>query len=750
MQLKISILLLGLSMMLQSVYAQVDQQYTGLKSHGQVPEDFTKKTLEKIADTEMEQLEALSRKEREEFASKINFGIDYILQSGRVCFNDTISNYVSSVLEEIKSYNHDIPSQVRIYTVKSPVVNAYTTDQGIIFINTGLLAQLENEAQLAFILCHELVHYMNNHVRVGYVEDTKIANNQSDYRKTKTIDKQLASAKFSRKMEKEADKLGLKMFLNTPYNPQEVDGVFDVLLYSYLPFDEIPFDTNFLAFGDYEIPTKYILKKINPIEVDENEDDADHTHPNIFKRRELADRIIADSPAGANFILPKEQFYAVRAAARFEVMRLQTVNGNYSEALYSAYLLKKEFPNHPQPDLAIGEILYSTAIYTNNKERKQVTGYYRKKQGEVQQVYFQLNKIPSRELNLIAAKFNFDLTHKYPNNAIIQKRTQHLFTELAYTHLLRFDDLILENQAPKLPASFRLNQADSATQRTQKMESAMSKYDRIKANKQRIKDLDSSADWHLNIFKNTPYAIDLDSYFETAEEQADSIRLVRGETDDQAKNAKIKETRRKAKKRIEKKGYALGLDKIVIVDPYYAVLKSRNKNLKLQKSAKKLSDYVNAMPDVARKAGLDVEILTPFNFDANSTADFNDFSLINEWATERFNMNDKGEIVSLSEEVLDLARRRNTKYFGFTGVVNGTAPRRWRGWVALVSFYTVVGIPFGIIYCVTPKAYTNIYFVLFDVETGKPVMYTERNIPLEDAKGVLKSQYYDIFQQIKK
>lgn len=41
----------------------------------------------------------------------------------------------------------------------------------------GLLAQLENEAQLAFILCHEIVHVEQNHNLEIFLEAKNIQRN---------------------------------------------------------------------------------------------------------------------------------------------------------------------------------------------------------------------------------------------------------------------------------------------------------------------------------------------------------------------------------------------------------------------------------------------------------------------------------------------------------------------------------------------------------------------------------------------
>jgi hypothetical protein len=91
-----------------------------------------------------------------------------------------------------------------------------------------------------------------------------------------------------------------------------------------------------------------------------------------------------------------------------------------------------------------------------------------------------------------------------------------------------------------------------------------------------------------------------------------------------------------------------------------------------------------------------------------------------------------------------------TKYFGWTGVVNTTYPRNNKFWVALISLYSVVGIPYGVYYMATPQNSTLIYFALFNIETGQLVMYENREVPMSDSPGILKSQYFDMFNQIKK
>lgn len=69
-----------------------------------------------------------------------------------------------------------LPDQVRAAggpaftfdVLRDPTLNAFAMPNGRIYIHTGLLARLDNEAQLAMIVAHEMAHVTNRHaLRVG-------------------------------------------------------------------------------------------------------------------------------------------------------------------------------------------------------------------------------------------------------------------------------------------------------------------------------------------------------------------------------------------------------------------------------------------------------------------------------------------------------------------------------------------------------------------------------------------------------
>jgi beta-barrel assembly-enhancing protease len=54
-------------------------------------------------------------------------------------------------------------ASLRVYIIDMPVVNASCYPNGMVLVETGLLLRADNEAQLAFVLGHELTHYFKRH-----------------------------------------------------------------------------------------------------------------------------------------------------------------------------------------------------------------------------------------------------------------------------------------------------------------------------------------------------------------------------------------------------------------------------------------------------------------------------------------------------------------------------------------------------------------------------------------------------------
>ncbi|MEZ4700508.1 MAG: M48 family metalloprotease [Rhodothermales bacterium] len=86
--------------------------------------------------------------------------------------NAQLSSYVEKLGQELLSVSHlrrpDTPAEMKntpftFRVLDSPVVNAFALPGGYVYVTRGLLAYLDNEAQLAVVIGHEIGHVVGRH-----------------------------------------------------------------------------------------------------------------------------------------------------------------------------------------------------------------------------------------------------------------------------------------------------------------------------------------------------------------------------------------------------------------------------------------------------------------------------------------------------------------------------------------------------------------------------------------------------------
>jgi predicted Zn-dependent protease len=83
-----------------------------------------------------------------------------IKTSPQLVRDEKLNAYVSGLV--CKLAGEYCPS-IRVYILDVPEFNAFAMPNGAVVVFTGLLLETENEAQLAFVLGHEITHYLHRH-----------------------------------------------------------------------------------------------------------------------------------------------------------------------------------------------------------------------------------------------------------------------------------------------------------------------------------------------------------------------------------------------------------------------------------------------------------------------------------------------------------------------------------------------------------------------------------------------------------
>ena len=159
---------------------------------------------------------------------------DVIDGSGLLYQDAEIENYLNQIAEKLQtnSISADISFQIKV--IKDPKLNAFALPNGVIYIHTGILARMENEAQLAALLAHEMTHCTHRH-------SLKTLRNIKDRTQAKSatirelaqllgITGSIASINgYTRELETEADRVGLDLAVKANYDPNEVLKLFELL-----------------------------------------------------------------------------------------------------------------------------------------------------------------------------------------------------------------------------------------------------------------------------------------------------------------------------------------------------------------------------------------------------------------------------------------------------------------------------------------------------------------------------------------
>jgi predicted Zn-dependent protease len=169
--------------------------------------------------------------------------LDELRAKDKLWEEDSLNRYVQGIADRIDRARPASAPDLRVFIIKDGEANAFTTGAGYIFVNGGMLALFENEAQLAMVLAHEAAHVDQGHVvegmeqrqRVGLIGALAGVAGQVAgvpdqlLRLGIGLGSQYAVSDFSRDQERAADELGLRYAARSGYDAVEGATSFEVL-----------------------------------------------------------------------------------------------------------------------------------------------------------------------------------------------------------------------------------------------------------------------------------------------------------------------------------------------------------------------------------------------------------------------------------------------------------------------------------------------------------------------------------------
>jgi predicted Zn-dependent protease len=232
---------------------------------------------------------------------------------------------------------------VRTYLVRTPLFNANMAPNGMMQIWTGLLLRMENEAQLAAVLGHEIGHYLERHS----LERLRDAKSRAAFGQFLGLFGAVGSLgqlgllagsfSFSREHETRADRLGMQLLQRAGYDGQQAAQVWDNLL------------------GELKVTGGEDAGRRSPMMA---------THPPAETRRDDLLKLAGSAPGQTG----TKEFQLITTAHRLEWLQDEIKRGQYEESLILFDRMLKQNKTDAQLYFARGEVYRQRAGETDDEK----------------------------------------------------------------------------------------------------------------------------------------------------------------------------------------------------------------------------------------------------------------------------------------------------------------------------------------------------------------------------------------------
>jgi len=317
------------------------------------------------------------------------------LSLGDFIFEGDVYNKIQEVFARISKQNPEETKNVTILLSRSAVPNAFNTGDNFIVVNLGLILRLQNEDQLAFILCHELSHQLKQHgnkrIQLNAIDQTDanaIAQKKKEVAKILRSEYRIASKmdslfipgmmnkmQHSRMIEYEADSVGLSLLKLSGYNVAHSATLLKILdksdrdIFDYDPnleevlnYINIPFNLDWIEYEEVS-SLGYFEKKKSELE------DSLKTHPDCPKRIQRLRYLDSSIPEVETWEIDKidVSFLPLKKESELEIIQSFLYLENLGRAFfYCIYPLQKN-PNDAYLNVSMARILAELAVAKKNR-----------------------------------------------------------------------------------------------------------------------------------------------------------------------------------------------------------------------------------------------------------------------------------------------------------------------------------------------------------------------------------------------
>lgn len=162
-----------------------------------------------------------------------------VVQTYGLYEDPTLTAYISAIGQKMAQLSHRPHLKYDFKVMDTPVINAFAVPGGYIYVTRGILAYLNDEAELAGVIGHEIGHVTARHsakqysksqlAQIGLGLGSLLSESFRKYAGIAQMGVGLLFLKYSRSNEYEADQLGVEYSTKAGYDANRMAAFFETL-----------------------------------------------------------------------------------------------------------------------------------------------------------------------------------------------------------------------------------------------------------------------------------------------------------------------------------------------------------------------------------------------------------------------------------------------------------------------------------------------------------------------------------------
>ena len=311
------------------------------------------------------------------------------IEDSTFIFDENINNYVNSILKEIY-YSNAIKNSKDFYFFieKSNIPNAACYGNGIFTIKLGLFNFVNSDDELAYIISHELSHYILEHNDKSLLKYVETFNSKVTKQKIKKIEnqeygKRKAYAEFvnelnfnflnrSQSAELQADSLGLALFSRTKFNKfSSISALKNLELSDDIVFNENSKLKEHFNFEAYPFKEGWLQKEETLFDIKDSSNDFSlasdsiKTHPDIPLRVDVLNKLLKEK--NTSIQASKDKLLKIKELVALLSVKSALDDNQLDFALYQTLVLyNKNQLNKTNYCIIVGKIFQKIYQLKNN------------------------------------------------------------------------------------------------------------------------------------------------------------------------------------------------------------------------------------------------------------------------------------------------------------------------------------------------------------------------------------------------